>query len=300
MNIPQIVKEERLKGKTNAEIAKIIGKSKDTVSRHLKNLGIKPQRVLYLEENARLAPLIIEDLKEGLLSIYAIAKKYNRSDYYIKSIAKKYNIKTKSREEHLDEVTIVKNNPFEDLTNPDVQYWLGMLAADGSICKNRIRLSLQEKDLGHIEKFKSFIGYDLKIGTTLKNNKYRGYHVHFRSKKVSDFLYNLGITPRKTFTIDYKGPLTIDFLRGVIDGDGYIRKNRREISISSASLIFINQLHDFIENTLEIECKIRNPENNNVYIAEVCGKAKVKKLIELLYTNAHTYLQRKYDICHAS
>ena len=50
----------------------------------------------------------------------------------------------------------VCNNPFADLSNPDVLYWLGWLATDGYIShkETRVTLSLSIKDIDVIEKFR--------------------------------------------------------------------------------------------------------------------------------------------------
>lgn len=193
----------------------------------------------------------------------------------------------------------VKNNPFEDLDNRDVQYWLGMLATDGALSNNRITLSLDSKDDQHIMKFKSFINCNLPV-KYIRNKKYNSSMCafQFRSKPVFDYLHSIGITVNKSFTLDLKIPITWDLLRGIIDGDGSITifkskkgKSFCAIDISTVSKKFAFQLHDFI-NDNNINCKLYF--YGNQYIITVRNFTNCKMLVEKLYNNADTYLERKY------
>lgn len=233
--------------------------------------------------------LIIKDLINGL-TYKEICIKYKCGHRKITKLAIKNSIVTKNM---IKSRKIVTSNPFLDLNNKNVQYWLGFLAADGSIFKTRISLHLQEKDESHIDKYIQFIGFNVTKHKTIKNNKYIGYGVHFKSKEITEFLYNLGITNKKSYTLDYKGIITTDFLRGVIDGDGYIRKNHNEVSICTASLLFAKQLQSFIINTFNINCSLRESKPN-FYTIGVYGKNQVNKILKELYNNAEVYLNRKF------
>ena len=60
------------------------------------------------------------------------------------------------------------DNPFENLEDQDVQYWLGWLATDGYVgttIEKRCALQLQEKDIDVIEKFNKFLGGNLTISS---------------------------------------------------------------------------------------------------------------------------------------
>ena len=55
---------------------------------------------------------------------------------------------------------------------------------------------------------------------------------------------------------------TKDFIRGVIDGDGYIRKKGYEISITTGSLEFAEQLKNSFITLFDIEPKIYIDKNH--------------------------------------
>lgn len=87
------------------------------------------------------------------LSINQLCKHYDVSSDVIKRILKKNNVRIKS---YTEVRSLVKGNPFMNLNDPEVQYWLGWLATDGNIHKYSIKLSLT--DLSVIESFAKFCG----------------------------------------------------------------------------------------------------------------------------------------------
>ena len=290
----ELIQKLHSEGLLNTEIAVIINKSPDTVAYYLKKFNLINNRN---ENSIRNKDLILKLLKKGITA-YNISKQTNCSTSVINRIAKENNIITQTKEEYIEKIKKVKNNPFENLNDSNVNYWLGFLSADGSVYEDRIRLGLQEQDLTHIVKFKDFINSDLRIIKTIKDNTYIGYNVAFRNKEVVDFLINMGITNNKSLTLEMNLNITKDFIRGVIDGDGYIRKKGYEVSITTGSEIFAEQLKKSFVNLFNITPKIyKNSKNhkNTIYNVTILGKEKVKFVLKELYTNADTYLERKYQ-----
>lgn len=280
------------KGLIDTEIAKQIGKSPDTVAYYRKKLNIESNFRL---NHPNIDEFILEDLNNKL-STYAICKKHQISSCYVRRVARDNDIQP--FKQYLNQNRrFVKNNPFEDLSNPEVQYWLGMLAADGTISGTRLTLGLKEQDKTHIEKFIKFLGGKVKIRKTCKDEKYYSYTCSFRNKEVIDFLEKLGIIANKSLTLDYKGEITLDFLRGIIDGDGYIRKKSLdEISILTGSKLFANQLVTAIKKLFNIEAKLYiRMFKNEMYYVTILGKKRVPKILDELYLNACIFLDRKYN-----
>lgn len=278
-------------GLYDSEIAKIVNKSRDTISYYRKKHNLKSNREIFYNS-------IYEDLLNDLKSnktIYSISKKYNVSYNFITNIARKNNITMKDFDETVKDRRFVNNNIFSDLDDKNTQYWLGFIAADGGVFENKISIGLKIEDEKHIDKFIKFTGYNLNkryIKKKMNNKIFTSVVISFRNKEIKEFLESIGIVRNKSLNLDYKLNITNDFLRGVVDGDGYIRKNHSELTIATGSYIFANKLHDFIINTYKVRSTIRKV--GNTYIVGVYGKNQVEKVLYKLYNNANTYLERKY------
>ena len=111
--------------------------------------------------------------------------------------------------------------------SPDFAYAIGLLATDGNLSKDGRHISFTSKDLEQIINFESALKIEVLISKKARLNK-RGkrYHVvQFSDVTFFTFLISIGITPAKSKTLGkIKIPkvLFLDFLRGVLDGDGYI------------------------------------------------------------------------------
>jgi len=189
-------------------------------------------------------------------------------------------------------------NPFLNLDDENVQYWLGMLASDGTIGDKEyvISLGLQEKDFEHVVKYSEFLKVPVKSVFNKKFNCIE-YRVGFKNKACNLFLRNLGITPRKSKTLKMNINLNPNFIRGIIDGDGFIRKNTGGVEIATQSVEFKGQLVEwFTQNN--IHCT--NHYNGTVHIVGIYSKKDLITLYNLIYKNASVYLERKYNRLYAS
>lgn len=198
--------------------------------------------------------------------------------------------------------TRVKYNPFINLDNIEVQYWLGFLIADGGISRiaNNITLNLSEKDVEHIRKYAKFIGIPndiLYIPCT------KSVRVCFANKEVKRFLISLGITPNKSKTIEVTIPITNHVLRGIFDGDGCISSTTRgskifyKWSLVSMSLKLTNQIKDVLD-TLDISYSLKCYKG--LYIFSTSKKDSITQLTKFLYQDATIYLERKYSKMQAA
>ncbi|MGC1932695.1 MAG: hypothetical protein WA667_27290 [Candidatus Nitrosopolaris sp.] len=105
--------------------------------------------------------------------------------------------------------------------------------ADGNIYTDktgnpRIALTLAAKEGGHLVKFGKFLNCSnqilLKI-TKVNGKVWNQYTLRFSSKKIADRLIGFGITTRKSLRAEVVGlEDNKHFWRGVVDGDGYIKK----------------------------------------------------------------------------
>src|SRR5690606_8520356 len=181
--IQNLIQELHSENLLNTEIAKIIDKSPDTVAYYLKKLNLINNRNKNSVNNKNLIIKLLKDKN----TIYSIEKLTNCSSTFIRKIARDNNINTQTKTQYISKIKLVKHNPFINLKDKNVNYWLGFLAADGGVYKDRLILGLQECDINHLYKYKQFINADLKIKKTIKDNKYIGYTTSFRNKDVIKF-----------------------------------------------------------------------------------------------------------------
>lgn len=238
---------------------------------------------------------ILEDFKNNV-PYYELKNRYGHGRLVIQNNFRFRKIDFQKRR-YKKESQQVSENVFKDLSNIETQYWLGWLASDGAISGTRIALGVKELDKEILYKFREFLNSNINIFEVEKkmNNKtYLGVRMAFRNIAIVEYLGKLGIGERKSKTIKINFPITWDFMRGVIDGDGYIDSKRNRVQLASASKDFIYQVSEFF-NIEEIKHSVYLHKPSGTYNLQVHALPSVFKLINLLYTNAHTYLQRKYD-----
>ena len=120
---------------------------------------------------------------------------------------------------------------FQQIQDDNTAYWLGFLAADGSIHNDKLEIGLSAKDKEHLEKFKIFIDYQGKIterNTLCTNNGkyYPSCYITFKNNKVIQDLEQYKIIPDKSHqNIDFleyiPEQFKISFILGLFDGDGW-------------------------------------------------------------------------------
>ena len=210
---------------------------------------------------------------------------------------------------------------FDQLTEQSL-YWIGMLTTDGNVRKRGnssgvIKLKLESKDKEHIEKFKKFLKTDAPIhNTTSKKfyphlNELREYKqsvLEISSEPIYNRLNNLNIVPNKTFIYsipeEIKNHKLINhFMRGCIDGDGWIYNHKDKRCNSQAIIIGFcgaSSLVYDIFNKLKSKCNLEDvgyfKKINNTFRFEISGHHDVNKIIDYLYKDATIYLERKHIV----
>jgi hypothetical protein len=132
---------------------------------------------------------------------------------------------------------------FESIDSEEKAYWLGFLAADGCVSdvhtpgrrRKTLHLTLALPDAGHVAKLIRSLGSAQPVreyGHKANDGRTRYSAVAaFHSAALVEDLSRLGVEPRKSFTAQpWVGPdgLMRHYWRGVVDGDGGLRKQMRE------------------------------------------------------------------------
>lgn len=187
---------------------------------------------------------------------------------------------------------------FSSIDSEEKAYWLGFLYADGyvSYSGNRIELALQKRDLEHIKKFKQFIGCSNNIVFNKKTNSYK---ISFRSQQIKQDLINLGCVPRKSLILKFPSQeqvpkdLCKHFVRGYIDGDGYIGRKQDGISYR-LSILGTKEFLEVLVETMQYK-KLSIRKIGNIYCVEWSARYVEEYLVNL-YFGAHIFLERKKEI----
>ena len=148
-------------------------------------------------------------------TIYQIRNKANYDGLCSRNNLRKYSI----------------NKEYFNIPTEENCYWAGFIAADGCIVydKNILNIGLQHKDKNLLNQFIKDIGYTNEV-KVYKNR----VCVTINCKEIcNDLTVNFNITPRKSKTLcppNLKDEKIIAyFIKGVIDGDGSIQKDRLAI-----------------------------------------------------------------------
>jgi hypothetical protein len=197
-----------------------------------------------------------------------------------------------------------------DVVREESAYWAGVLMADGSVVienhrSPRIRLGFQTRDVGHLEKFKSFLKSGQPITTRMMpgadNGKGRlGLHSFseftVRSTALAKSLANYGVIPNKTYRTSTSPEIAANrhFWRGMIDGDGSIvigSKTKTPQIFLLGSRGIVEQFLSFVGSS-GISSTTRPYSKGKIWYAVISGRYAVL-LAGLLYSDSSVALERK-------
>lgn len=188
-----------------------------------------------------------------------------------------------------------------------------MIATDGCLIASARIVVATSKDRGFLEKLQAALGGCGWIRGKISGFGTLGYDLVIKRKALYDRLIALGLTPRKSLTI---GALNVpdhgfrDFLRGVIDGDGNIRRwvhptngcEQWAIRISSASKAFPEWLRSRAEQLWQLRGSIsetrRDGRSNSIFVLKY-GKLAAKAVLERCYYSGSFALDRKQRLAEA-
>lgn len=193
---------------------------------------------------------------------------------------------------------------FDVIDTPSKAYLLGILITDGCVWKPKshgsyyCKLAMADEDIIKFLKAELDANYPVKFDI-LK----RVYSITLCSKTLFFSLKGYGIIPNKTFYTIYPQNLNGfdgDFIRGCLDGDGFIihykgRYPRNRIGWAGT----YNLLYQ-IEKTLRENCGLKFKKiysNKKSFILQYQAKDDIEKLTNYIYANANDsfYLKRKQN-----
>lgn len=289
-------------------VAKHFNSCSTTISKYLKLQGInvtcagrKSDKRFSLEKEQE----IIRLYKSGKTQ-KEIATIFNTFNTSIRRVLLRNNIIPRSGSKVS---RLCKHNPFKKHDEYS-EYFLGLLLTDGCISKDKnanreysINLSLTETDGYIVEKFRNWASPKAKVGKSLQklNNSYM-YSVSITNREAVEWLRRKGNFYNKSFECKIYCPITWHILRGIFDGDGGFHLTNKEglnFFICGLSKVFIYQIYNFlIKHDIKAKVRFSGPDKwhkNGLYYVEVHNYADVIKIGKYMYSNAHIFINRKYE-----
>lgn len=195
--------------------------------------------------------------------------------------------------------------------NPSYLWYLvGLIASDGCLYNDGRHLNIVSAERDFLEEVKFLCLIPQRIGTKLSKDGRRAYQIQIGSVVFYRYLCSIGLMPNKSKIL---GPIAVperyfcEFLRGVIDGDGCLRRwihptNHREqwsVRIYSAAHDFITWLQRKIEDQLGAYGKIFRGKSG--CYALKFGKMAGIRIARKCYieTSSLLFLHRKYCLARA-
>lgn len=190
---------------------------------------------------------------------------------------------------------------FDAIDTEAKAYWLGFLAADGSITeRNCVALVLAEADGDHVGRFRDAIGAGHKL-MTVTNAGYRSVRLAVRSDVMVAALARHGVVPNKSLTAapaQITPELMRHYWRGVFDGDGSLYESASAATrgmwclglVGSRSMV--EGFAAFARPVCGSRASVR-PSNSRAWRFETGGNPTVARVVGALYADAAVALERK-------
>ena len=262
--------------------------------------------------------IVINLVEEGK-TVSEIAKQLGKSMSSVSSVVKRFNLTPKKAY-----TNTVYNEFFDIIDTPEKAYLLGFFIADGCINKpnkrstGRFSINQSEDDKEVVQAFKQYLNIpsDIQIINNQIGVKYRKpqYRIRWTSTHMQKTLEEkYHITSNKTLDSNFIFPIELipeslqgHFVRGFIDGDGYMGDNGQKgnfaISIVGTSISFITIIGDLVANATGMTYKINETKGKTcIYYSlrwscnHVNKLNKITKLKNYLYNNASIFLNRKKE-----
>lgn len=253
------------------------------------------------EKNLKLKKQDQKDIVKMYLSnktTVDIAKIYNCTPKAVNDVLRKHNVEIRKGKTAF---VNYKQYPvlFDSIDNNFKAYFLGFMLTDGYLTQGRNSISIQLKDYDAVK----FISEH--INSTVVNVSRGMYRTSYYSAVDIENLKRLGVIHNKSLTL--QGPRLSSnenkhlhyILRGIIDGDGWIRKDGKEFFICSASKDFIQWCITSLESLgmTNLKYKFVNNEHNGIYYVRTALTHNIQILATKIYDKPYG-MSRKYLRIH--
>lgn len=194
------------------------------------------------------------------------------------------------------------------IEGPNLWYLVGLITSDGCLSSDGRHIDITAKEKSFLQLIRDSLGLESQVCIKNKNisNK-QAYRIQIANKGFYGFLLSIGLMQNKSLILkQVKVPnqYFVDFLRGLIDGDGCIRKwthpsNKREqwsLRVYSGSGDFMKWLKESTELLLKVQGKIYR-EVDALWILKF-GKMAAREIVRRCYYKDCLGLERKIKLAN--
>ena len=227
------------------------------------------------------------------LSTTQIGQIFQTSRSVINYNLKKLNVNVRPRGKKFN-IDTIKNK----LNTPEFEYFLGILATDGSICNNIIALEFSEENKEILDHWNNFLGGNMNINIHTNARGVDYYKIAFQDLEFSKMLESYGITAKKSYTLELSY-INWNILLGIFDGDGSLSIDTRhgisgKFRIASGSEIFLKQIQEFLKQN-NIKSSIYKDSHSKCMSLTVGILQDIVSIYNNIYKDSSYFLKRKYD-----
>ena len=248
---------------------------------------------------------IIEAYKNRL-STQKIAELYGSSQNTISRFLKKNGVEVTRRRCRKN----INSTYFDIVDSPLKAYFLGFIAADGSIFKTGRKtvfsLAIQSSDRVILEKLSEELsGSDILVGNSFtRDNGHSTTDIRFSDETFVNCLLKQGICFNKTENLDWidlPDSFMGDFIRGYFDGDGSVYiSNNKVYGNFVGNKIFIPKLRDYLFEKNILPTRYAIIDRGNFCSFHFGSKQGNLSLYNYLYYDGCFCLERKkikFEFC---
>jgi len=196
-----------------------------------------------------------------------------------------------------------------EMKDTTLWYLVGLITSDGCLSSDGRHIDITANDREYPENLKKEARLSCKVGIKNKDKSNFSHRLQISNIEFYQFLLSCGLFPKKSLTIkDVKVPEEYfsDFCRGVIDGDGNIRRwihpgNQGEqwvLRIYSGSKDFVIWLQQRIEQAFGALGRVHKEERPGKHDAYTLkyGKIAAAKILKICYYKKALALTRKASL----
>lgn len=179
------------------------------------------------------------------------------------------------------------NEDFFKEWSHEMAWVLGIFITDGHVNSTSHSIIFSQKDERILRIIADYMQADYVLapfGPTMQTPS-----LVINSKEIKKDLEEIGIGPKKSFTVpfpDVPEEFLPSFVRGVIDGDGWVSKEGYLSHVTSASLAFSKGLQSVFQKW-QLNSIISTIKNQNIYRVWVKGKKDLINLASIIYKTAN-------------